>query len=129
MRWLAKKDKENGEYAFRLGVLLGKQKRYDEAEPYLERAFTLMPENADALRGLIDCMVQLRRNPKLIISLTQDLTELEPTAMSFDLLSRIYYITGQLDESIEAMRKAMNLEPQNPVYKKRYQALLARQKQ
>lgn len=129
LRWLTKQNPDNGVYAYRLGVLLGKQKRYAESEPYMERAANLMPDQANVLRGLVDCMIQLKRNPKVIVSLTQNMVELDPSAISYDLLSRVYYITGHLDKSIEAMSQAMNLDPENPLYKQRYQALLARRNQ
>ncbi|MDP8243345.1 MAG: tetratricopeptide repeat protein [Candidatus Hinthialibacter antarcticus] len=129
LRWLTKTKPNNGEYAFRLGVLLGLQKRYDEAEPFLQRAVSLTPDNVNALRGLVDCLVNLRRDPKIALSLSQDAVELDPSAISYDLLSRLFYINGRINESIDAMQNAVRLEPNNPVYKKRYQALLSRRKQ
>ena len=129
LRWLTKNEPNNGQYAFRLGVLLGTHKQFEEAEQYLERASNLMPNNADVLRGLVECTIQLKRNPKLIVSLAQDAAKIDHSAISYDLLSRVYYMTGRLDKSIDAMSKAMHADPNNPTYKQRYQALMARRKQ
>ncbi|MBZ0255378.1 tetratricopeptide repeat protein [bacterium] len=129
LRWLTKQEPDNGQYAFRLGILLGTRKQFEESEQYLERASNLMPNDADVLRGLVECMIQLKRSPKLIVSLCQDAAEIDHSAISYDLLSRVYYMTGHLDESISAMQNAIKADPQNSLYKKRYQALLARRNQ
>ena len=129
LRWLVKTDAKNGYYAYRLGVLLGMKKQYQEAEPFLQRAVSLLPNNPNALRGLIDCLIELRRDYPLALSLSLDLVDMDASAASYDLLSRAYYINGRLDESIEAMGKASQIDPNNPVYKKRYQALLSRRNQ
>ncbi len=126
LRWLNQTDKDNPVYAFRLGVMLGLQKRYAEAEPLLQRAVSLAPDNPDVLRALIDCLIQLRRDYPLVLNLALDVVEADPSAISYDLLSRAYYINGRLNDSIEAMGRASQLDSANPVYKKRYQALQSR---
>jgi Flp pilus assembly protein TadD len=51
------------------------------------------------------------------------LVELRPVAASYDLLGWALYVNGRTEEARAAATQAVELDPDNPVYRERLQRL------
>ena len=112
---------------FLLGLSLIRtvQKKYTEAQSYAEKVLTVEPNNSSAKRTLARILISTNQNPKKAIQLIESVVEKEGTAMDYDLLGWAYYTTGQYAKSLEALRTATVIDPNNPVYQNRLKKLKA----
>ena len=95
-----------------------------KAEDHFCKAVAFDPEDVSCCAQLADMFLRGKRNYPEALELTRTLTKLAPTAAHYYLLSWACYENHLLDEAMEACRKTVELEPDNPVYQKRYQQFL-----
>lgn len=111
-------------YSLMLGLLKGNLKQWADAVYFLEKTLSLDPDNLQAKKGIVKILVIQQKNTAYAVKLMEEVTEREKTAENFDTLARAYFFNSEALKSIQALRQAVELEPNNPVYQERYQKLL-----
>ena len=77
-----------------------------------------MPEYAPAYSDLAHLYGLMGSERARAIQLAQKAARLDPNSeQAYNTLSWLQYIAGNFDESEEAIRKSMQLNPENPVYR------------
>ncbi len=109
-----------------LGMMLGSQKKWEEALQYFEKALRFDKESVIAKRGMATVYLNLGRNPSKTLSLMEDVVHDEHNAENYNLLGWAYFANGMIEKSLEAMETAMDLDPNNSVYKRRHAQIKAR---
>ena len=101
-----------------LGTLYAATDKFDEAETHYERAIVLDPETAVAYHGLAYLYGQHNRNLEKAIELARHATELSPVSAPYhNTLSWLCYKVGRYDAAENAVLKAIELAPDNPLYR------------
>lgn len=116
-------DPGNAKYELSTGILLAQQNRFPEAEEALRQAVENAPDFAAARRGLVEFL--LFRNSKLPEArmLAQQLVELAPNARHYSLLAQACYRNQDRDGALAAMRRAVELDPDNEQLRQSYEQL------
>ncbi|RJP30625.1 MAG: tetratricopeptide repeat protein [Candidatus Omnitrophota bacterium] len=112
-------------YHLGMGMILAAQKEWLEAERCLDKALALQPDAVEAQRTLARVLLLAHRDPIKALQLMRQAVEIEKNAENYNYLSQAYYMNGQLEESLEAMGKALELAPNNPTYRQRFEKLRA----
>ena len=101
-----------------LGTLYAATDKFDEAETHYERAIALARETAVAYHGLAYLYGQHNRNLEKAVELARHATELLPASAPYhNTLSWLCYKVGRYDEAESAVLKAIELAPDNPLYR------------
>ena len=101
-----------------LGTLYTATNKFDEAETHYEQAIALAPAAAVAYHGLAYLYGQHDRNLEKAVELARHATELSPdSALYHNTLSWLYYKVGKYDEAETAILMAIELAPDNPLYR------------
>ena len=112
-----------------LGTLYTANRQFDAAETHYKRAIALAPEAAVAHHGLAYLYGQHDRNLAKAIELARQATELSPdSAPYYNTLSWLYYKVGKYDAAETAILKAIELAPDNPLYREGLQEIRQGQK-
>ena len=112
-----------------LGTLYTANRQFDAAETHYERAIALAPEDAVAHHGLAYLYGQHDRNLAKAVELARQATELSPdSAPYYNTLSWLYYKVGKDDAAETAILKAIELAPDNPIYREGLQEIRQREK-
>lgn len=100
-----------------LGTLYTTDGRFDSAEKHYRRAIELNPEMVGAYHGLAYLYGQHNRDLNKAIDFARRATELSPTsAPYYNTLSWLCYKHGKYDAAEAAVLKAIELDPENPIY-------------
>ncbi|MBI1388176.1 MAG: tetratricopeptide repeat protein [bacterium] len=110
---------------YELAGVYARMNRLEEAEPHYRQAALLAPDNAQYLAAHAEALLRLKRDLPLAINLLEDAVSIHPNPEAFDLLSKAYFFSRQLEKSIDAMRRAIELAPNNMDYQKKYQKLIS----
>jgi len=113
-------------YLLGLGLLLADQKRWSEAQGYLEKVLSLTPHDTAAQVALARVLINNGQDFSRALQLMERVIQAENSAENYDWLSYAYYVNGRVQESIEAMRMALTLDPSNRNYQIRYEKLLSK---
>ena len=101
-----------------LGTLYAANGKFETAEMHYERAIALAPEEAVAYHGLAYLYGQHNQNLEKAIELARHATELSPdSARYYNTLSWLYYKVGKYDAAETAILKAIELAPDNSLYR------------
>ena len=101
-----------------LGTLYTANGKFDAAASHYERAIALAPEDAVAYHGLAYLYGQHDRNVAKAVELARHATELSPdSAPYYNTLSWLCYKVGKYDAAETAILKAIELAPDNPLYR------------
>ena len=101
-----------------LGTLYAVKNKFEKAETHYERAIVLAPEMAVAYHGLAYLYGQHNRNLEKAIELARHATELSAdSAPYYNTLSWLCYKVGRYDAAETAILKAIELAPDNSVYR------------
>ncbi|UCG58509.1 MAG: tetratricopeptide repeat protein [Phycisphaerales bacterium] len=114
---VAELEPDNADNYLGLAVLSLKVGRVDKAEAALERTVELAPELADGYRGLARLYAALGIKPRESLELASKAVELEGTAEDYFVLSRAYMNNDQMPDALSAMQKALELDPDNQLYR------------
>jgi len=120
---LVRLDPNRASYRANLGTLLLQLNEPTAAVEELKRALALDPGQGEALNNLARFYLGTRRDLTEALALSRRLVELRPVASSYDLLGWALYVNGQLQEARAAAAQAVQLDPDNPVYRERLQRL------
>lgn len=109
-----------------LGSLYLRAQRTGAAEKALRKAIELAPQLAWGYRELARLYLLLNRNHSEARRLAERAVELESSAPVYDILAWARYATGDRGGALTAIKKAVELDPDNAAYKERYEKLLER---
>jgi len=101
--------------------------RYSEAETALRRAMELDPQRSWAYRDLAQLYLRTKKDIPRAKVLAEKAVELEPSAPNYSILGWALFANGENEASLAATRRALELDPQNPEYQRRYRYLLSQQ--
>jgi len=110
-------------YRINLSTLLLQLKEYPAAVKELKRILELDPKQPIALNNLTRFYLSTRHELPEALALSQRLAACEPNAANYDLLSWAFYANGRTNEALATIAKAVDKEPNNAVYRERYQRL------
>ncbi len=104
-------------------MLAARLKRFDAAEQAFQKVVQLAPENAGGYEGLV--RLYLSANTKLAQAkrYAQAAVRLSPTAYYHYLLGETCARTGDTAGALAALKRAVDLEPGNREYLRRYEQL------
>ncbi|MXY99098.1 tetratricopeptide repeat protein [Candidatus Poribacteria bacterium] len=101
-----------------LGTLYTANRQFNAAETHYERAIALAPEDAVAYHGLAYLYGQHDQNLAKAVELARHATELSPaSAPYYNTLSWLCYKVGKYHAAETAILKAIELAPDNPLYR------------
>ncbi len=89
----------------------------------LDRVLQLDPNQPEALNNLARYYLGARRQLPEALALSRRLAASQPTAANYDLLGWALYANGLTNEALEASSQAVQLDPDNPVYRERHRRL------
>jgi tetratricopeptide (TPR) repeat protein len=106
-----------------IGVVSVQLKRFDEAEEAFRKAIRLAPENSGAYREL--AQLYLKMSTKFLEAklLAEKAVALEPVAANYFVLSWACDKNGETASALSAMKRAIELDPDNPKYKRMYELM------
>lgn len=108
-----------GLYCYSLG-------RSEEALMAMEKALHLDPENFDAANNLAWLYAEKKKHLDVALHLAQRVAKERPSANAFDTLAFVHRQRGEISAAIQALEKALHLEPQNPTFRQRLTELKRR---
>lgn len=103
------------------GRMLLRNGQFSKAIPHLEKAAALMDSDWSSARTLISCYMATRQQTKLAQAVTMAIARTEQAiakdpanATALGVRALVLAMSGDLDGSCDAMRKARLLDPDNP---------------
>jgi tetratricopeptide (TPR) repeat protein len=108
---------------FSAGNMLTVLKRYELAEQAFQKVIDLEPKRADGYRALAQLYLVTKKNDQLALSLANQAVSLSPAAPVHVLVSLARERNGDRAGALQAVRKAIELEPRNAEYRRRYEKL------
>lgn len=106
-----------------LGTLLLELGEHESAVEHLRSALRLDPDQPQALNNLTRFLLKDRRDLGEALDYGRRLARVQPTAASFDLLGWAAHANGLPEEARAALARAVELDPNQPVYRERWQRL------
>jgi tetratricopeptide (TPR) repeat protein len=119
-------DPRNPFYCVSLGVVNARLDRFEAAEKALRRAQELAPQQSLGYRALAQLYLRSSRNLREARELAQKAVQLEPLAPNYFVLSEAQDKNGDRQGAVAALRRAMQLDPDNPTYRRIYELLQRR---
>lgn len=110
-------------YHVNLGTLLLQTRANQAAAKELERALELDPKDPDALHNLALSHLIEKKDLTKAMELCQRLTEVQPTAVNFDLLAWSCFVNGKVTEARSAATKAVEMDPNNPTFREHFRRI------
>jgi Flp pilus assembly protein TadD len=118
-------DPRNPNLVLQLGALNTIAGRFDAAEVALKQVIQLTPDQARGYAGLAELYLQARRGGDESVRLAREAVRLEPTALHYALLGRVYAQLGDFAHARSALDEATKIEPENAAYRELRDALPA----
>lgn len=92
----------------------------DEAERAYRKATTLAPNGSVGYRKLAQLYLQTEKELPEARRLAQKAVDLEPVAVNYSVLSAACLVNADAAAAIQAIKKALELDPRNREYQRRY---------
>lgn len=124
---LVKLDPQNGMRYLVLASSYSRVNRNAEAEAALNRVIELDPQRSWAYRDLAQLYLRMKKEFPRAKLLAEKAVELEPSAPNYNILGWALFANGETEASLAATRRAVELDPQNPEYQRRYRYLQSQQ--
>jgi tetratricopeptide (TPR) repeat protein len=109
-----------------IGQVAARLKMFDKAERSFRKTIELAPSKAGGYRELARLYLRNNKNLPRAKKLAQEALSLEKTAANYFLFGWASDVNGDRIRALEAMEKAVKLEPQNRQYRKIYEGIKAR---
>jgi len=93
--------------------------RREEALAYLEKAVALDADNLDAANDLAWLYADANTHLDRALELATRVTTQQPSANAFDTLAFVHRRRGEREAALRAMRRAVEMEPDNATYRAR----------
>jgi len=117
-RRLTQIDPRNWSYHLNLGIMCSNLGRFDEAEKAFREVIRLAPQSGEGRVALARLYLRSGRKLAEATQLAQEAVALEPNAVSYSLLGQARAATGDRSGAVSAIEKAIELDPDNPRYRK-----------
>ena len=112
-----------------LGTLYAANNKFEASETHYQQAIALAPETAMAYHGLAYLYGKHDRNLEEAIKLARHAAELSPHSATYhNTLSWLCYKVGKYEEAVIAILKAIELAPDNPLYREGLEEIRQREK-
>jgi protein O-GlcNAc transferase len=109
-----------------IGSASAQLKRFDAAEEAFRRAIALAPKSSDGYRELATLYLQMGKMVPQARALAEKAVALEPTAANYSVLSWACDKNGDTANALSAIKRAVELEPNNQRYQRIYQLIRKR---
>lgn len=126
---LADLDPQNAVRHLVLASSYSRVNRYSEAETALRRAMELDPQRSWAYRDLAQLYLRAKKDFHQARLLAEKAVELEPSAPNYNILGWALFENNDVEGSLQAIRRAIELDPQNAEYQRRYRHVQSQQRQ
>ncbi|MGE4179887.1 MAG: tetratricopeptide repeat protein [Limisphaerales bacterium] len=100
-----------------LGRLQARLGQVDAAESSFRKVQELAPAWSEGYRGLAELYLRANRHPAEAAALAQKAADLAPTAPHFHLLAAVLAENADLAGAVDAMKRAIALDPNRPLYR------------
>ncbi len=114
---------DNPQFLTSMGILRSMQKRYTDALPFLDKALSIDPDYINAKRAIGRILLSTNKDLKRALQVLQSVVQQAGESPDYDLLGWAYFANGMPQESLQSIQKAIDLDPENPLYRKRYQQI------
>lgn len=109
-----------------IGVISVQLKQFDTAEKVFKKVIALSPGFSAGYRELAQLYLKTGTKYPEALRLSQTAVELEETAANYFTLSWAYDRNGDIANAITALKRAVELEPENPKYRQMYEQIQKR---
>jgi tetratricopeptide (TPR) repeat protein len=116
-------DPRNASYHLSTASLLAQLQRFDAAEEAVRKAIERAPGNAAGYRTLAEILLRSNRKLPEAKALAEKLVEMEPTLRHYLLLGTACSRTNDRDGALAAMKRAVELAPNNEDIREAYEKL------
>lgn len=124
---LVQLEPNNAAHYQQLGFLQARLGNLAAAEDSLKRMVAVAPQQAASYRALAKLYLNTGQQAATARQLAATAVQLEPVADSYFVLGWAQAQTGQLPEALQAIDKAVGLEPQNATYRQLQDAIRKKQ--
>lgn len=108
------------------GAIAAQRKHFADAERAFRKVISLAPAGGRGYCALAHLYLQLGQKPQEARQLAARAVTLEPAAFNYYVLSWACDRNGDKDGALTAIEQAVQLEPQNPLYRRVYEAIQKR---
>jgi len=99
-----------------IGILSAHLKQYDDSEEAFRKLITLAPQKSDGYRELARLYLKTGQNLPQARQLAEKAVTLEATATNYFVFSWACYINGDMVNALPAIKRALELDPNNQQY-------------
>jgi tetratricopeptide (TPR) repeat protein len=104
-----------------MGLLSAKLGLFSQAEQLFQKTITLAPDEHTGYQELSRLYLRMKKNLPEARRLAQQAVTLAPRADTYHDLGLACFVNNDRDGALEAMKRAMELDPRNPRYRDAYQ--------
>ncbi|MCP4257728.1 MAG: tetratricopeptide repeat protein [Planctomycetes bacterium] len=115
-RFIKQLDPNNLSCQLNLGLLAARLGQFEQAEKALRTAIAMAPTQAAGYRELAQLYLRAKTKQVEACDLAAQAVKLEPVASHYFLLGWAYDVTGDRARGLEALQRAVALDPQNQAY-------------
>lgn len=126
-RALTEKQPDNGLYFYYLGHNYVQTQKFREAERAFGRTLKLAPRRPEGYTALANLHLLTGRHPERALILSRKAVALDPTGITYYILSRACEANGLIPEAVIAIKAALDKEPNRAAFRRQYEKLSARQ--
>ena len=119
-------DPNNVSCQLNMGLLAARLGQFEQAEKALRTAITMAPTQAAGYRELAQLYLRAKTRQLEARDLAAQAVKLEPAANHYFLLGWACDVTGDRARAIEALQKALTLDPNNQAYQQVLQRITAK---
>ncbi|MBW8039050.1 MAG: tetratricopeptide repeat protein [Planctomycetes bacterium] len=111
---------------FSIGILSTQLNKFDDAEKAFGKVITLEPQRSNGYRELALLYIKTGQKIPQAMQLAEKAVALEATALNYFALGWACYKNGDNAKALPAMKRAVELEPGNPEYRRFYDLIRQR---
>jgi tetratricopeptide (TPR) repeat protein len=126
VRWLeelCRIQPDEAQWPLQLGELRASLSQFDAAEKAFQSVCEKMPQRFEGYASLAQLYLRADRNPVRALELLNKAVQLDSRAEGYALLGEAHQKNGNLAEAASAWKRAVELDPSNPQYRRSYESL------